>query len=1136
MSMFVKRIGCAGRSATHLLAGATIALAAATAGLAAAGQALGTATASHPGDLVLSTWERGWWALYPGMTLEHTDPDGKPIGKAPNGEPLTRITLANGNLGEDVLTTINLPATAKRLRMFIHATPIGAARHQALYQDSHGWGSMGGTFWGVQQDTTYDVDVPNEGTGWSWRVGFFHATVSRPFVFRGFQFTGRAAEALHGKKVVVEAGPIHVTYEPDDQHWLYADLQPKVIPSRDGIIPPLTLRLANLGTKPRSFRLQVQPVERNLAPIESRPVTIGSFTLEAGAQKAVPVKIRLSLLGRYRIDYTAAVPGDPAAQIAHDMVSVVNGYDVATGFRHWAAHRKWFDDYDRRPGSEKTDKGIKAKIEIGTASNGISPVTIFPVNARVPRAQLPVQKTLSDTGKTGAPIQIITTQLSPAWLLVAHNPDLTLFAESQRAGLGAPSRIAFATAAGTRVVKPGETLSPADLKAMSRPWLLAWWQGSDGWKLFDVPFLISLQHRPASLRLDENGLHLTFGHDTGFVAAMPLYGYAKLPQQTAWDKTPGLFRLPAAWHPDQLRPWIWDTGLPPLVSQRCNWWSRALLRFPVNVHESFTVSHAAGAVQVHDSFDYLDLTDDWKTVPLSLAPLSPTLACAIRNGFPMTVAGKLTDCQCATIFGPYTGIEGATGLDYSLHIGPYWMTTADPNVAEPGDEATIPRQAQDSLLAEANGSSADIENQTWDYHDGNFVWYAQSDANRYPGYLTAWQLGDYRTDRKGWLQALTLHSLLDPSRYGMDERGGTLTRRYIDGPGIGNWGSSDWGDSGKLGTDMILDVYAYAYNTGDYQMVADKWDVITSLNSLPQSQCWLTCGRSAISELGDQAPPELALARMAYAVGDRPTYTAAVYWFAKELVSTAVKEGGLTRYRDDFRPWHNITETSLTTGTNLWGTNAGWVDGGMRMNDGQWSQFPVRLDDVDTVRFMQKYCVSLPLRNLQESTLVERKGDERDNPSKKNAHGGPDSSTLAFERQIILFQDPAQIRADYTQNDAYVPAPDGFIWRTVAAWHEFPPKLDVLIPASAPAFRDLTWAADQSGYASYGMVSQSNMPKDKFPTPQWFWWAPPVSQKNVDWGDKWTFGSTIPGQGGPVGRVDETSLNAQATLYTWHLK
>jgi len=1097
--------------------------------------------APPPRDLVLSNWERDRWYLVPGAKMEK-ETDGKPIGKSPAGEPLTRITLSGPGDWQGLQTQVTLPPTATELTVFMRKTELGPARHEYVFQEKHGWSAAVNTLWALQTDVNYKSAVPKQ--GWTWMVGFFKSSVEPPYRFCGFRLNGGDPAKTGGRPVTMEAGPVHVKYTPDDKQWLYADVQPQVILMKDHLPVPQTVRLANLGNGPRKFRLLVRALERNLKPTSPAQKQLGEFELKAGELQEVPVKIILPTMGRYTLLFTAETEAKEQMATCTDTVNVVNSADGADGFRRWCQKRAWFSRPERRPGSKdaevkQKDGTVKtesrAQITVAIGENGISPVPVFPVQSRTPRAVVPLPDALNAPPAAESPLTVLVTQLSPAWLFRSTGKDLMLFGDTTRFGLGAPSFMAFATADGTRVRPLSSAADDAQLKAMSEPWVLVWWQNSEGWTQWDVPYLVLFQHRPATLKLDAGGLTASFAGPAEFFATLPLYGYAKLPQKAAWEKDKDAGRLPPEWPVEQLRPWTWEKGLPKVVAERCNWWSRALVKFPYHVKETFEVNHAGGSVDVKDVFEYVEIANDWKTPANVCAPFSPTLALAQQGGYPISVGGKLSDCQYATVFGPYMVLEGATELKYSLNIGPYLFQAAAPTLAVPPDQTTPARRAQVALLYAAQTESVNDETHQWEWRDDNFVWYAQSSCNRDPALLTGYAQGDLRQHRKGWQQSRTLYTLLDPARYKLDERAG-LSRRYIDGPGIGNWGSPDWGDSGKLGTDMVYDAYCYAYNTGDWQMIVDKWDIITSLNCLPNTMSWLGVGRAAIAEMGDEAPTMLALARMAYAVGDQETYAAAAYWYARELVHHCVKDGGFTRYRAQFQPWHPVGIPELEAATNLWGTNASWQPGGFHYPGGgenQWDNFYVRYDDVDTLRFHQKHATELPKRVLEAAAKFPDEGMKYSD---------------YFARIALLRLDPAKVQDEFRKREEGLiqagkldvkkrqGAKENYALRALMSWKEFPPKLETLIDAATPAFADNGWAWDQMNNMTPSMVSQAQVNKGRPPTPQWFWWKAPRAVKGVEWGEKWTFGAVTPGANLVPESFTVRSLNATSALWSFKLR
>jgi hypothetical protein len=110
---------------------------------------------------------------------------------------------------------------------------------------------------------------------------------------------------------------------------------------------------------------------------------------------------------------------------------------------------------------------------------------------------------------------------------------------------------------------------------------------------------------------------------------------------------------------------------------------------------------------------------------------------------------------------------------------------------------------------------------------------------------------------------------------------------------------------------------------------------------------WKAVGRHGIAEMGDEAPPPLAYARLAYAIGDLDEYAFGCYVFARELVHHYVKQVG-QHYFLAHQPYQ--TDEVMVPPvwlTNLWGDVAGWqIDGptwpqvtGERQSDNRWVRF-----------------------------------------------------------------------------------------------------------------------------------------------------------------------------------------------------
>jgi hypothetical protein len=175
----------------------------------------------------------------------------------------------------------------------------------------------------------------------------------------------------------------------------------------------------------------------------------------------------------------------------------------------------------------------------------------------------------------------------------------------------------------------------------------------------------------------------------------------------------------------------------------------------------------------------------------------------------------------------------------------------------------------------------------------------------------------------------------------------------LHGPGIGSWGG--WDDAGKIATNVLQTVWAYAHHTGDWDLVRERWDIVKKLFITPEEMCWCFVGRAAIAEMGDEAPPCAALARMAWRVGDIDTYRFAAYCHAKEMVHHYVKSFGADYFvrHQPLNHWQPMRPPVFLT--NLWGSTAGWqIDGPGFPKETAERQFTnrwVRFQCEDTARF-----------------------------------------------------------------------------------------------------------------------------------------------------------------------------------------
>ncbi|MGB2819413.1 MAG: hypothetical protein WBF17_00425, partial [Phycisphaerae bacterium] len=214
-----------------------------------------------------------------------------------------------------------------------------------------------------------------------------------------------------------------------------------------------------------------------------------------------------------------------------------------------------------------------------------------------------------------------------------------------------------------------------DALALSQPWLLVWFGTAaplHGWPepfdvenergvskqwlqqappALDLPVLIRLEHKPASIRLNAGtDLELGFPRMVGKLAVMPLMGgKVLLPTETEG----------------------WSAGLPEEILARCRLWAAKLRDCPLTVEESFSADPDRGLLTVAQKFGWLSFDDDWKSPPVKAAPVPPMLALALAGGVDAEFfrEGRKVapvDYGLMDTPGRAMGIEGADAYEYRI--------------------------------------------------------------------------------------------------------------------------------------------------------------------------------------------------------------------------------------------------------------------------------------------------------------------------------------------------------------------------------------------------------------------------------------------------------------------------------------
>ena len=724
-----------------------------------------------------------------------------------------------------------------------------------------------------------------------------------------------------------------------------------------------------------------------------------------------------------------------------------------------------------------------------------------------------------------APFFFLQTELSPATLYYSTTRHLSFFTGMKDFGLGGPTYAAYVVAGEPRVVKAGD---PMESSLMGECWILAWFAGAAGWTDWDSPWVIYLQKRPSRITFDASGgIALRFDGPAGYAALLPLYGYDKPPQQG--KDLPAADGLPSR----KVQTWQWPAGLPKDVLTRIRYWANVLREFPYYCEDSFSADRASETVTIRQRLTWITINDDWQTPHLKLAPVSPPLAQASLGGkFPVAFSQALADPDMATPYGPYMGVEGADAYDATFAVLKYINSME--RVEPPGPQADpAARAALLKLQAAARAKFPAPDTYVYDHGGlGNFCWAAMGDG----WYAKALPLMEdaTRTTAAESLKKYFRDDVLVPARFVQREYPAGSGRTYLllEGPGIGSW--NVLGDAGKFSSNLLETLWAYAHYTGDWELIRVRWPMVRSLFCTPAETRWATFGREAIAELGDEAAPCLAMARMAYAVGDIDMYNYSACMFARELVLHWLKSRGAPWFRAR-QPWHSVEpmpeEVYLT---NLWGDTAGWqIDGpafpalaGERQFANRW----VRFKNEDVARFYRDFLAD-DVR--KEMDLVAGRWDAKRRFT-NDSHIMP---SLVQLRSLLLNEPPADL-AKVAAPDQFAGPPSGIIASCMAVLRtSHPTHLDRLIPAAPagpPAVGLEREVAGPNPYLAQAVLSAATDPATKttraiWPLVTWHGWKTPSGY------NRWTFGTVRPIEIGDPPEARPITLNWNTTVVTYML-
>ncbi len=556
----------------------------------------------------------------------------------------------------------------------------------------------------------------------------------------------------------------------------------------------------------------------------------------------------------------------------------------------------------------------------------------------------------SKTEKTNwekRPFYILQSDLSPAWLVQCAEKEIAFFYDLPKWGLGLPTHMACKTADGKSKILSGEGMKISGAE-MTAPWILCWFSGAEGWKDFDVPWLLVLQNRPQSVEMTKDGLKICFPKEAGQIGSMPFYGQWKCPlEKSPFANYKGRLDM-------GIRTWEWKNALPENAVKRADCWSSQIRKYPIYAEEKFSLRE--DDLIVKTEFQYIESDDAWGTKKLDFAPIPHVLGLAIQSGWKaLSVKEKIHDPFMVTAWGPLLAVEGKSheisfkGLLKYVHE----KEAASPPETELGKDALGRlRSWYDNRLKHGDQywPPWGIENLVWSTAGADFI------VPKLSGHVSPEMKAKAVKMFDPWMQNYILQDSFTHDgktiNFWLSRQEGNKEYYNVNGPGIGG---DIYGDGGKLATNTLYTFWCYGHYFDRWDFLKSKWGKIGKTMLTPLNMDWKSQGRYAIAEMGDEAQPAMAYARMAYRLGDADAYAYGSYIFAKELLHHYVKSMG-GDYFKKYQPINHLQESPNPLYlTNLLGSTVGWSSGGPDFGSVQWTNRFVRFNDEDIGRFHNEH-------------------------------------------------------------------------------------------------------------------------------------------------------------------------------------
>lgn len=707
---------------------------------------------------------------------------------------------------------------------------------------------------------------------------------------------------------------------------------------------------------------------------------------------------------------------------------------------------------------------------------------------------------------TRFPLAVLRSAYSPVTVWQSRESRLTLFAELATSGLGGPAFLAYSSPTGIATLRPGAGFEGTEMR---ENWLLTGFPGATGWTNWDSPWGVFFEHRPQRVTLGTNGVEVEFAGPAGTWSMLPVYGYGKPPAQGK----PHLGKPPAKGK--ALLTWEWPivVAVDPLT--RVRYWAGATRRFPWRLRETASPDVSLSGVHWKAQFDWWELSDQWNTRPIRLAPVSPALGLdlAVGGGRRVEFSRAPFNYEIPTPSGPFYAVPDVDGYEVTL---PFLREVLETTRVTPGSGAAhspVVTAAQERLgrevrewLKSGEGwepASASVESRLEALAAS--AWLAQA---------LPWLDAPLRTETAGVLRRMFLQRVFVDTALPESEwpaGSGRIVRSLA--------GANARGEANVAFVNSVLleALWQYVDHSADWALVREQWSWIRPLFVGDAVSHWQGASLDQGPEAGRGAVAAVAMARLAYLAGDGEIFARATALAGRELANELTRVRGGSWFRDH-QAWHSMTPL---------GTNdvplaqrsgaAGWTLGSVAIPEGEGVRRWSCLGSFDLARF------------YRDHARAEVAAELKAQPASRADDGFRHPSALRLD--LMLGRISVTNLAEVATPASFQGTPAGVVATCLAVLHAAEPNpprerlmdagtWNVAFPgpraANAPADAELIVGLNWSGQGA-----------SVWPRLTWPRWRTPT-------GEVWNFGEVRAGTNtGPL-TLQSRALN-EATEQTWVL-